>query len=162
MPGREEDDPVHRRMLLLAAGLAGTSLAGPHSGTTLAGEVDPAALLAHQLGDVLLGPDTAAEPVVVTVLRDALIAAQRDFSTCQYVPLASRLPALIAAAEVTAAQRGTPDVHQVLAETYILATRALIKLEASGLEWISADRGPRAAPPARSAPATPSACWSPT
>jgi Helix-turn-helix domain len=141
MPGREEDDPVRRRMFLLGAGLAGTSLAGPHSGTTLAGEVDTAALLAHQLGDVLLGPDTAAEPVPVTVLRDAFTAAQRDFSTCQYVPLASRLPALIAAAEATAAECDTPDVRQVLAESYNLATRALIKLEASGLEWISADRG---------------------
>jgi transcriptional regulator with XRE-family HTH domain len=144
-PAREEDDPVRRRRFLLAAGLAGTSLAWPHSATALAGEIDPAALLAHQLGDVLLGPGTTADPVMISVLREALTAAQREFSACRYVPLAAGLPALIAAAEATAADRGTPPAHQVLAETYHLATRALIKLEASGLEWISADRGLHAA-----------------
>jgi transcriptional regulator with XRE-family HTH domain len=138
-PTGEEDDPVRRRRFLLAAGLAGTSLAWPNTAT--AGEVDPAALLTHQLGDVLLGPGTTAQPVAVPVLREALAAAQREFSACRYVPLAAGLPALIAAAEATVTDRGTPAEHQVLAESYQLATRALIKLEASGLEWLAADRG---------------------
>lgn len=109
----------------------------------LAGEVDPAALLARQLGDVLLGPDTSAEPVAAPVLREALTAAQRDFSACQYIALAGRLPALIAAAAAT--HHPSPVAHQVLAESYNLSTRVLIKLEASGLEWLSSDRGLHAA-----------------
>lgn len=143
---RQEDDPVRRRKFLLAAGLAGTSLAlGNTTAAALAGEIDPAALLTHQLSDVLLGPSTTTAPATVSVLRTALTAAQREFSACRYVPLATGLPALITAAEATVAHRGTPPEHQALAESYNLATRALIKLEASGLEWLSADRGLHAA-----------------
>ncbi|MGH3778804.1 MAG: helix-turn-helix domain-containing protein [Pseudonocardiaceae bacterium] len=145
MPRREEDDPVRRRRFLLAAGLAGTSLAWSSSATALAGEIDPAALLTRQLGDVLLAPDTPVGPVAAAVLREACTAVQRDFSACRYIPLADRLPVLIAAAEGTATQRPSPVTHQVLAESYNLATRVLIKLEASGLEWLSADRALHAA-----------------
>jgi hypothetical protein len=79
--------------------------------------------------------------VAVDRLRRALATAGRDFAACQYVPLAGRLPALLAAAEATAADRSDPAAHQVLAQAYNLATQALIKLEASGLGWLSADRG---------------------
>ena len=102
--------------------------------------VDPAKLLAHQLGDVLLGPAPTAEPVAVSILSEAFTAAQREFSACQYVPLAGRLSALIVAAEATVTEHPDSAAHQLLAETYNVATRALIKLEASGLEWLSADR----------------------
>jgi hypothetical protein len=102
-------------------------------------------LLARQLGDVLLGPDTSAEPVAVPVMREVLTVAQRNFSACQYIPLADRLPVLITAAEATATNHPSQVALQVLAESYNLATRALIKLEASGLEWLSADRALHAA-----------------
>ncbi|MGH3527820.1 MAG: helix-turn-helix domain-containing protein [Pseudonocardiaceae bacterium] len=141
----EENERVRRRRFLLAAGLAGTSLAWPSPATAFAGEIDPAALLARRLGDVLLSPDTSAEPAPASVLCEAFTAAQHDFSACQYIPLAGRLPALIAAAEATANHHPGPVVHQVLAQSYNLTTRALIKLEASGLEWISSDRGLHAA-----------------
>ena len=140
---RTEDERVQRRRFLLAAGLAGPSLLT--SATALAGEVDPAVLLARQLGEVLLAPATSVEPVATPVLRDVLIAAQRDFSACQYIALADRLPGLIAAAEATATNHPGPVAHQMLAESYNLSTRVLIKLEASGLEWLSADRALRAA-----------------
>jgi hypothetical protein len=94
---------------------------------------------------VLLASAATAEPVPVTVLAEALTVAQREFTTCRYLPLASRLPALITAAEASAAQRLDPSVQRVLAESYNLATRALIKLEASGLEWLAADRALHAA-----------------
>ncbi|MGH3823458.1 MAG: hypothetical protein ACRDRA_11615 [Pseudonocardiaceae bacterium] len=136
---------MHRRRFLLTTGLAGASLTWRSLTTTNIGELDPAALLAHQLGDVLLGPVGTAEPVALSVLREACAAAQREFSACQYGPLAGRLSALITAAEATAADHPDPAVHQVLAETYNMATRALIKLEASGLEWLSADRALHAA-----------------
>jgi hypothetical protein len=79
------------------------------------------------------------------VLSEILTAAQRDFSACQYIPLAGRLPVLIAAAEATATQHPGPVAHQLLAESYHLATHALIKLEACGLEWLCADRALHAA-----------------
>jgi transcriptional regulator with XRE-family HTH domain len=140
-----EDDPVRRRMFFLVAGLTGASLTSVGPAFAVAAEVDPADLLANQLGDVLLGPAITVGPAPLAVLRQVLATARREFTACQYVSLAGRLPALIAAAEATAAERPDPAVHQVLAEVHQLATRALIKLEASGLEWVSADRGMRAA-----------------
>lgn len=137
IPMPEEDDSVRRRTFLLAAG----SVVAWPTATRLGGDLDPASLLAHQLGDVLLGTGDTAGPVTVGLLRQALATARADFATCQYVPLAGHLPALLAAAEATAAEHSDPAVHQVLAESYNLATKALIKLEASGLEWLSADRG---------------------
>lgn len=139
-PRREEDERVQRRRFLLA-----TCLTWSSSASALADEVDPAALLAHQLGNVLLGPDTSAEPVAASVLSEALTAAQRDFSACRYIPLAGRLPVLITTAQATATHHPGSVAHQVLAGSYHLATRALIKLEASGLEWLSADRALHAA-----------------
>jgi hypothetical protein len=145
MPRRKEDERVRRRSFLLAAGLAGPALARLMSATALASELDPAVLLARQLGDVLLGSGISAEPVPAPVLREVLTVAQWDFSACQYIALADRLPALIAAAETTAINHPGPIAHQVLAESYNLSTRVLIKLEASGLEWLSADRALHAA-----------------
>jgi tetratricopeptide (TPR) repeat protein len=144
IPMREEDDLVRRRRFFLAAGsVVAASAIGvwPTTATAMPGDPDPGALLAQQLGDVLLGPTSTADVVAVDRLRRALGTAGQNFATCQYVPLAGRFPALLAAAEATAAERSDPAAHQVLAEAYNLATRALIKLEASGLEWLSADRG---------------------
>lgn len=92
MPRCKEDERVRRRRFLLAAGLAGPSLAWSTSATALAGEVDPAVLLARQLGGVLLGPDTSAEPVAAPVLREVLTVAQRGF-LCLPVHRAGRPPA---------------------------------------------------------------------
>lgn len=147
-PTREEDDdPVRRRAFLVAAGLAGVSLASPVSGAAHAtGAVDPASLLADRLGDALLSQAAAGtDPLPVSALRDGLTVAQNEFSACQYVLLARRLPALLTAAQDTAADHPEARVHRLLAQAYNLATRALIKLEASGLEWVSADRGLHAA-----------------
>lgn len=144
-PGRREDERVRRRRFLVAAGLVGPSLVRSSWATALARELDPAVLLTRQLGDVLLGSDTSAEPVAAPVLREALTAARRDFSACHYIALADRLPMLIAVAEATATNHPGPIAHQVLAESYNLCTRVLIKLEASGLEWLSADRALHAA-----------------
>lgn len=141
----EVDDPVRRRTFLTAAGLAGTSLAWStqpgHVPATGAGRLDPARLLADRLGDVLLSPSTdGADPASLAVLGEHLALAHREFSACQYVPLADRLPALITSAHATVTAHPQPVGHQLLAQVYNLATRALIKLEASGLEWLAADR----------------------
>ncbi|GGP88263.1 hypothetical protein GCM10010185_72060 [Saccharothrix coeruleofusca] len=142
----EEDDPVRRRAFLRLAGLAGSSLTWP--GTATAGsatDVDPARVLADRLGDVLLGPDATIAPVELAVLRESLATARREFAACRYLPLADRLPALLNAAAAQAEDTTDPAAQRTLAEFYNLATRALFKLEASGLEWIAADRALRAA-----------------
>jgi transcriptional regulator with XRE-family HTH domain len=141
-----EEDPVRRRTFLQLSGLAGPALGWPNTPSSPTGETDPARVLAHELGEVLLAPTLVAEPVAVSVLSAGLAAARREFTACRYLPLASRLASLISAAEATAAARPTdPSVARVLAGVYNLSTRSLIKLEASGLEWVSADRGLRVA-----------------
>lgn len=135
---------MRRRAFLQLAALTGSTLAWPGKAAA-ASAVDPVQVLAQQLGDVLLGPVSVADPAPVGVLREALTVARREFTACRYLPLAGRLPVLLTAAEITAADRSAPAAQQVLAESYNLATRALIKLEASGLEWISADRALHAA-----------------
>jgi transcriptional regulator with XRE-family HTH domain len=151
----EEDDPVRRRTFFQLAALTGSTLAWPNTAVAAdvnAADVDPAAVLADHLGGVLLGPPRSGEPAPIGVLTEILTAARQEFTSCRYLPLAARLPALITATEATAAQRADPHVQRVLAESYNLTTRALIKLEASGLEWLSADRALHAARTADDSP----------
>jgi transcriptional regulator with XRE-family HTH domain len=141
-PSREEADPLRRRAFILATGLA----ALPGTVANFDARPDPAELLARRLGDALLTPSTNAAPVAAAPFRQALAVAARDFTACQYVRLAQHLPRLLAAAEATVqAGPNDPAALRLLAETYNLTTRALGKLEASGLEWLAADRGVRAA-----------------
>ncbi len=144
--GRKGDGQVRRRAFLFAAGLAGTAVAAPGAFAAAEAEVDPAAFLASRLEVVLLGPTVPeAEPMPPDKLRAALASAWEDFHSCRYVKLATRLPDLITAAESAQRQFGGVRAARLVADAYNLATRALIKLEASGLEWISADRALRAA-----------------
>jgi hypothetical protein len=104
--------------------------------------VDPARLLAERLGDVLLSPTShTAAPVPIPTLVEQLTVAREEFSACQYVPLATRLPTLITATQIAATADPGPAGQRLLAQVHNLVTRTLIKLEASGLEWLSADRG---------------------
>lgn len=142
---RGEDEIVRRREFLQAASGFGTALAWPGTVAAQPSDLDPAELLAQQLGEVLLGPTPSAEPATVDQLHHALRAARRDFAACRYLPLATRLPELLTTAEATATAQPERARQHLLAGAYNLTTRALIKLEASGLEWVSADRGLRAA-----------------
>jgi transcriptional regulator with XRE-family HTH domain len=139
-PRAQEDDPMRRRAFLQLGALTGSALAWPVADSPTPTEMDPARALAGQLGDALLGPMPAGEPAPPHALADALTLARQDFTACRYLPLAARLPALLAAAEATAATRADPTVYRLLAQSYNLTTRALIKLETSGLEWLAADR----------------------
>lgn len=125
---------MRRRMFLVAAGLA--PVGWPASAA--AADADPAGQLTRTFSELLFGPATSAEPLDIPALRAALTVAEREFASCQYVPLANRLRELIAAAESAGADR-------VLAQAYNLATRVLGKLDVSGLQWLTADRGLRAA-----------------
>ncbi|EHY88308.1 helix-turn-helix domain-containing protein [Saccharomonospora azurea] len=146
--GQEGDGQVRRRAFLLAAGLAGTAMAAP--GAVAAprtdSPIDPAAFLASRLEAVLLGPTAVErEPASPAVLRSALHAAREDFHGCRYVELGVRLPELLTAAESAHGQHASAETARLAAHAYNLATRALLKLDASGLEWVSADRGLRMA-----------------
>jgi transcriptional regulator with XRE-family HTH domain len=146
--GQEGDGQVRRRAFLLAAGLAGTAMAAPGA---LAAQrpdlqIDPAAFLTSRLEAVLLGPTTTnTEPASLSTLESALRRAREDFHDCRYVELGTRLPDLLTAAEAAHAQDGSARTARLAANAYNLATRALLKLEASGLEWVCADRGLRMA-----------------
>ncbi|WP_338080370.1 helix-turn-helix transcriptional regulator [Amycolatopsis rubida] len=143
---QEGDDPVRRRAFLLAAGLAGTAVASPNALAADGMGVDPAAFLAQRLDGILLGTTAgSARPAPISTLQTVLTTARTDFRACRYVDLAARLPELITTAETTHQQTGDPAAAGLVAQAYNLVTRALIKLEASGLEWVSADRALRAA-----------------
>ncbi|MDS0140546.1 MULTISPECIES: helix-turn-helix transcriptional regulator [unclassified Amycolatopsis] len=137
-----EEDYMRRRTFLVATtgGLLGSGLT---TNTAAAAEPDPAALLAHHLEPILLGPAAPAAPATASSLRRGLTAARAAFDRADYLTLARDLPPLARAAEATRAATG--GGHDIAAEVYTLITRALIKLPASGLEWISADRASLAA-----------------
>lgn len=132
---------MKRRAFLLAASVTGVALAAT-TGLDQGGqvEVDPAAFLTSRLESVLLGAPPASAVTSSLRLLSALATATSDFRACRYVQLAVALPELIAAAQATSDATSHPDVTTTLANAYNLATRALIKLESSGLEWIAADR----------------------
>lgn len=146
-PPRKGPDSVRRRAFLIAAGLAASTavtepdaLASKHVG------VDPTALLTRTLEGVLLGAaGPAVAPASTQALSSALRSATTDIRNCRYVDLAARLPDLIATAEATHLQISDPNTAGMVAQAYGLATRALFKLDASGLEWLAADRALRAA-----------------
>jgi tetratricopeptide (TPR) repeat protein len=110
-------------------------------------ETDPAAFLARRLQSLLF--DTPAASTMGSLspaaVRSSLLTAGADFRSCDYVSLATRLPEVVTTAQARSDTSTDPRASVVLAQAYNLVTRALIKLDASGLEWISADRALRAA-----------------
>ncbi|WP_367141017.1 MULTISPECIES: XRE family transcriptional regulator [Streptomyces] len=72
-----------------------------------------------------------------TVLRADLARAFTDFHACAYGSLAIQLPRLICAAHARAGGAGDDGL---LAHSYLLATRMLIKLDEQQLGWMAADR----------------------
>ncbi|GAA4530715.1 helix-turn-helix domain-containing protein [Amycolatopsis samaneae] len=133
----DKGDAMRRRAFLAAAGL---TVAWPSQAGAAVTSPDPAAVLADRLGDVLLGPVTPGEPASPASLSTALRAAQQDFLACRYLVLAQRLPEVISAGEAIVRRHGGLAAHAILAQAYILASRVLTKLDASGLEWVAADR----------------------
>ncbi len=73
-------------------------------------------------------------------LRTGLASALADFHHCRYRRLASRLPRLICAGHLLAADAGTAETGVLLAGIYTLTTRMLIKLDDQQLGWMAADR----------------------
>jgi transcriptional regulator with XRE-family HTH domain len=142
-----EENPVRRRQLM--ASLAATAAAAVTARTPL----PPPQLDDSMLGDVLvggvrdamLGLTAGPAGVPASELRSGLAAAVADYQNCRYRRLATRLPRLIAAghlhaAENSAAGNGTMQASMLLAEIYTLTTHMLIKLDDQQLGWMAADR----------------------
>jgi transcriptional regulator with XRE-family HTH domain len=146
IPSSEEDDIVRRRTFLMASGILGTALVA-RPGTADAAPLDPAAVLTTRLESVLLGGGQSvphSRLVSAAMIHRGLAAAHSDFDRADYLALADTLPQITVAAESAAVRDGV-GAQELVAQTYSLITRVLIKLPASGLEWISADRALRAA-----------------
>jgi transcriptional regulator with XRE-family HTH domain len=142
-PGRE-DGEVRRRQLLanLALTAAGAvsargadPLPEPSSAETRLGD-----LLISRTRDAMLGLVPGPAGVSRGELRAGLAGAMADFHHCRYSRLSDRLPRLISAGHLLAADDDTAETSALLAATYTLATRMLIKLDDQQLGWMAADR----------------------
>jgi hypothetical protein len=126
-------------MAATAVTAAGVNLFGgtaAQGDDTLLGE-----FLVARLRDAMLGLDRAAavEPPA-TGLEADFILALADFDACRYAGLAVRLPRLITAGHLLTSGEATPADHVLLAKSYLLATRMLVKLDDQQLGRVAADR----------------------
>ncbi|MFF4479475.1 helix-turn-helix domain-containing protein [Streptomyces sp. NPDC001520] len=139
IPGHEDgEDAVRRRKLLANLAItAATAVGAPITGTsrTSTAEARPGELLVAGLRDAMLGLDTNPPGLSPGHLPSELARAAAHFNSSHYGSLAIRLPRLIRAGH----QAGTGH-HAVLARCYLLATRALIKVDEPQLGWMAADR----------------------
>ncbi|MGH3568556.1 MAG: helix-turn-helix domain-containing protein [Pseudonocardia sp.] len=118
----EEDDPMRRRELFAAAGLA-----------------VPLRLLAA-LDDALALMPASTCAGSSREISARLACARRLFDTSDLTRLVAGLPDLLAAAHEAAEQDGDPAAHARLAACYDLATEALSKIGRYGSSRITADR----------------------
>ncbi|MEY9839567.1 XRE family transcriptional regulator [Streptacidiphilus sp. EB103A] len=135
---------VRRRTLL--AGLAATAAITAGSellgGTAARADDSPfAGLLVARIRSALLGPCGITAAVPTAGLEGEFTRALADFDACRYAGLAVRLPRLISAGQsITTGSRTSGDLV-LLARTYLLTTRTLVKVdENTGLGWVSAER----------------------
>lgn len=137
---REEGDaPVRRRnfLALSAAATAGVSL--PATWAAAAQDVSVGQLLVGRLRDAMLGIGQDHELPAPKQLPVELARVHADFHTCHYASLVVRLPRLIRAGHALGpADEG--DHLDLLGQSYLLATRMLIKLDEQQLGWMAADR----------------------
>jgi tetratricopeptide (TPR) repeat protein len=136
--------PVRRRQLL--AGLAATAataagvtaITGPASSE---GIPAPGDLLIANVRDAMLGLGPAPVDSTLDQLQAGLASAMTEFRSCQYHRLAHRFPRLVSTVHAIASS-DSAQASTLLADTYTLVTRMLIKLEDAGgqLGWMAADR----------------------
>ncbi|OLO25928.1 transcriptional regulator [Streptomyces sp. MNU77] len=143
-PGWEDgEDPVHRRKLLAglaatAAATAGFPLLG--SGTAQADEALLGELLVARIRDAMLGLGATVAAPSSEVLSSDFTRALADFDACRYASLAVRLPRLIRGGHALSTNAAAPEPHALLAKSYLLATRMLVKMDEQQLGWMAADR----------------------
>ncbi|MGW2838555.1 XRE family transcriptional regulator [Streptomyces sp. NPDC001493] len=96
-------------------------------------------LLVAGIRDAMLGLGGSGPALPAGGLSADFTRALADFDACRYSGLAVRLPRLIRAGHAEAST-GAPDSCGLLARSYLLATRMLIKLDEQQLGWMAADR----------------------
>ncbi|MBL1115412.1 helix-turn-helix transcriptional regulator [Streptomyces sp. 110] len=132
-----EDTVRRRQMLALTLTAAAAASAPTLTGAEPVREAALGDVLVGRLRDAMLGlPPATASPATLD-LHVELARAVADFHLCRYSSLAVRLPCLLKAAH--AAPEG-PAVGGVLAQSYLLVTRVLVKLDEQQLGWMAADR----------------------
>jgi len=137
------EDPVRRRELLTAAGVAGAAGLGLPGARRALALSDPGA----HLDDLLYG-SASAEPVSLAALRTATTRARACFQTARYERLITALPRLIATAVATRDSASGDDraaASALLADAYIVAANFVIKLNDDPIAWTLADRALQAA-----------------
>lgn len=139
-----EDGEVRRRQLLAnlaltAAGAISAQVADPPPAPPST-ETSLGDLLITRMRDAMLGLAPGPSGISPGELRAGLAGALADFHHCRYSRLADRLPRLISAGHLLAADDDTAQASALLAATYTLATRMLIKLDDQQLGWMAADR----------------------
>ncbi|MFE1476643.1 helix-turn-helix domain-containing protein [Streptomyces cyaneofuscatus] len=143
-PGWEDgEDPVRRRKLL--AGLAATAAATAGfptlgNGTAQADETLLGELLVARLRDAMLGLGAATAAPSPHALSTDFSRALADFDACRYASLAVRLPRLIRAGHAPSTTGDATEKYALLAKSYLLATRMLVKMDEQQLGWMAADR----------------------
>ncbi|WP_246096749.1 XRE family transcriptional regulator [Streptomyces botrytidirepellens] len=90
--------------------------------------------------DAMLGLHTGTTVPPTAALRTDLSRAFADFHACRYSSLAVRLPRIICAGHARAAIDDGSELGALLAQSYLLATRMLIKLDEQQLGELAASR----------------------
>ncbi|WP_190113200.1 helix-turn-helix domain-containing protein [Streptomyces cinnamoneus] len=144
---RREDgeDPVRRRKLLANLAVTAAAAVGAPllpTGKTPGEDAAVGEVLVARVRDAMLGLHADVTVPPAAVLHADLARAFADFHACAYESLAVRLPRLICAVHARAGGAGDDGL---LAHSYLLATRMLIKLDEQQLGWMAADRARQAA-----------------
>lgn len=140
---KERDQPVRRRNLLAGMAAAAAAAAVPPlaaDGAAATGSTPAGQLLVARLRDAMLGLGDSDATPPADGLRIELFRAVADFDACEYTGLAVRLPRLIRAGHTATTGSRSEGDCALLARSYLLATRMLIKLDEQQLGWMAADR----------------------
>ncbi|MFI6528243.1 XRE family transcriptional regulator [Streptomyces uncialis] len=129
---------------MLIAGLAATAatslLFEPGTAAAQADEPLLGELLVARLRDAMLGLGQASAVPPSAMLTRDFSRALADFDACRYASLAVRLPCLIRAGHALIGSTGEAQDYGLLAKSYLLATRMLVKMNEHQLGLIAADR----------------------
>ncbi|MFI5822790.1 XRE family transcriptional regulator [Streptomyces rishiriensis] len=88
----------------------------------------------------MLGLGAATPAPSTEALSTDLTHALADFDACRYASLAVRLPRLIRAGHAPSTSSDATEQSALLAKSYLLATRMLVKMDEQQLGWMAADR----------------------
>ncbi|MFD4480422.1 helix-turn-helix domain-containing protein [Streptomyces sp. NPDC058471] len=143
-PGWEDgEDPVRRRRLLANLAITAAAAAGAPLLQSRAARADDAQLgelLVAELRDAMLGLGSAPSVPPIEALDADFSRARADFDACRYADLVVRLPRLIRMGHALTVSGDGSEHYGRLAQTYLMATRMLVKLDEQQLGWMAADR----------------------